>query len=244
MDAVKIGAGQKLRSLVFQVWFWLYTIPMNLIWLPSLVLPRPWIRQGMEWWCELTLWGLRVFAGVRYEVRGTENLPNTACLIASKHQSMWETIAYNVLLKDPAVVIKRELISIPFYGWYVRKQGSIVVDRDAHASALKAMVAPAKARLQAGRSVVIFPEGTRKRPPDAHDYKPGVAALYSQLGVPCVPVALNSGLFWPRSGPWRKAGTIVVEFLSPIQPGLKRQAFMSELESKIETATAKLVAEG
>jgi 1-acyl-sn-glycerol-3-phosphate acyltransferase len=235
-----ISGVQKLRSLTFQLWFWLYTIPMNLLWLPSLALPRPIMRQGMMWWCQLTIWGLRVFAGVRYEVRGRENLPQEACLIASKHQSMWETIAFNVIFNDPAVVIKRELAAIPFYGWYVQKQGCIVVDRDAHASALKKMVADAKDRLAHGRSVVIFPEGTRKAPGEAPDYKPGVAALYGQLGVPCVPIALNSGRHWISKSPWRRAGTIVVEILPAIPPGLKRQAFMAELETSIETAMTAL----
>lgn len=244
MQVLSVDAGQKLRSLIFQVWFWLYTIPMNLVWLPALAMPRPIVRQGMEWWCQLTLWGLRVFAGVTYEVRGREHLPEAPCLIAAKHQSMWETIAVNVILSDPAVVIKRELTRIPFYGWYIQKQGSIVVDRDAHASALKKMVADAKDRLGAGRHVVIFPEGTRKNPGDSPDYKPGVAALYGQLGVPCVPVALNSGLHWLRSGPWRRQGVIVVQILPAIPPGLKRQAFMDELENRIETATNELLAQG
>jgi 1-acyl-sn-glycerol-3-phosphate acyltransferase len=236
MAANAIGAGDKARSLLFQIWFWLYTIPMNLVWLPSLVLPRPFIRTGLEWWCGLTMWGLRVFAGVRYEVRGRENI------LASKHQSMWETIAYNVILKDPAVIIKRELASLPFYGWYAVKQESIFVDREAHASALKQMVADAKKRLADGRPVVIFPEGTRKLPGEAPDYKPGVAALYNQLGVPCVPVALNSGRHWLKSGPWRKPGVIVVEFLPAIPPGLKRPEFMRQLQETTEAATAKLSA--
>lgn len=242
MQTQTVQAGDKIRSLLFQTWFWAYTIPMNLIWLPALAMPRAAVRQGLVWWCQLTLWGLRNLAGVTYEVRGREHIPPGPVLIASKHQSMWETIAYNVILKDPAVIIKRELASIPFYGWYATKQKSIVVDREAHASALKRMVADAKDRLAQGRPVVIFPEGTRKLPGDAPDYKPGVAALYSQLGVPCVPVALNSGRHWLRSGPWRKPGAIVVEFLPAIPPGLKRPEFMAQLQDKIETATAKLSA--
>lgn len=242
MQALTIGVGDKLRSLIFQIWFWLYTVPMNLAWLPGLAMPRPIVRQGMEWWCRLTLWGLRVFTGVTYEVRGREHLPQSPCLIAAKHQSMWETIAVNVIFNDPAVIIKKELTWIPFYGWYIQKQGSIVVDRAAHASALKKMIADAKARLAAGRSIVIFPEGTRKRPDDPPDYKPGVAALYSQLNTPCAPVALNSGLHWLRSGPWRRPGKIVVQILPVIPPGLKRQAFMTELEARIETATNALMA--
>jgi 1-acyl-sn-glycerol-3-phosphate acyltransferase len=240
MPGQPITAADRLRSLAFQTWFWLYTIPMGILLLPTLVLPRAAIRYGNEVWCRLTLWGLRVFTGVAYEVRGREHLPAQPCLIASKHQSMWETLAFNIILRDPAVVIKQELAAVPFYGWFVSKHGSIVVDRDAHASALKKMVADAKDRLAQGRSVIIFPEGTRKDPGETPDYKSGVAALYGQLGVPCVPVALNSGRHWLRKGPWRKSGTIVVEFLAPIPPGLKRQAFMTELETRIETAMARL----
>ncbi|HAH08733.1 MAG TPA: 1-acyl-sn-glycerol-3-phosphate acyltransferase [Alphaproteobacteria bacterium] len=230
------------RSLLFQLCFWLYTIPMNIAWLPSLLLPRIVIRKGLEYWCLATLWALRTCAGITFEVRGRERLPGGPYLLASKHQSMWETIAINVILKDPAVIVKKELSYVPFWGWFAHRMGSIWVDRDAGASALKSMVTEAKDRLAHGRAVVIFPEGTRKVPGAEPDYKPGIAALYSQLGVPCVPAALNSGLFWPRSGPWRKPGHIVFEFLEPIPPGLKRQAFMAELQSRIETRTAELLA--
>jgi 1-acyl-sn-glycerol-3-phosphate acyltransferase len=235
-----VSGVQKLRSAIFQIWFWLYTIPMGLLLLPTLLLPRSAIYYGNLWWCQLTLWGLRVFAGVKYEVRGRENLPPEPCLIASKHQSMWETMAFNVIFHDPAIVIKQELAAIPFYGWFVQKHGTIVVDRDAHASALKKMVSDAKDRLAHGRPVVIFPEGTRKGPTDPPDYKPGVAALYGQLGVPCIPVALNSGVHWLNKSPWRRPGTIIVQILPAIPPGLKRQAFMTELETRIETAMTAL----
>jgi 1-acyl-sn-glycerol-3-phosphate acyltransferase len=233
------GFLQAVKSLAFQIFFWLFTIPLGLAMLPSLILPRAAVHLGLVCWVELTLWSLRVFTNVRFEVRGTENLPGAPCLIASKHQSMWETMAFNVILKDPAIVIKRELTRIPFYGWYIQKMGSIVIDRDAHASALKRMIAAAKDRFAHGRHIIIFPEGTRKNPGDAPDYKPGTAALYAHLNVPCVPVALNSGHFWPRSGWRRRPGVIVVEFLPRIEPGLKRQAFMDLLESRIETAMAQ-----
>ncbi|HVT24359.1 MAG TPA: lysophospholipid acyltransferase family protein, partial [Rhizomicrobium sp.] len=166
-------------------------------------------------------------------------------LAAAKHMSMWDTIALYVFLNKPAMVFKRELGMIPFYGWFVRKAEMIAIDRDGKASALRKMAADAKAIFAQGRCVLIFPEGTRKKPGAAPDYKPGVAGLYGQIGVACAPIALNSGLFWTGpSGFLKKPGTIVVEFLPLIPPGLKRAEFMSRLESSIEAATAKLVDEG
>jgi 1-acyl-sn-glycerol-3-phosphate acyltransferase len=142
-------------------------------------------------------------------------------------------------------VLKRELLRIPFYGWYIAKAGVIPIDRGAHASALRKMTAAARKVIAAGRPILIFPEGTRKKPGEPPDYKPGVAGLYGLLGAPCIPVALNSGLFW--TGPMgliKLPGRIVVEFLDPIPAGMKRAEFMRLLEERIETATAKLVAEG
>jgi 1-acyl-sn-glycerol-3-phosphate acyltransferase len=156
---------------------------------------------------------------------------------------MWETITFHLLLDDPAMVMKRALLFVPLYGQYARKARMIVVDRKGGGAALRRMVAEAAARLKEGRQIVIFPEGTRKAPGAPPDYKPGIAALYGALGVPCVPVALNSGLFWPRRGVLRGAGRIVIEFLPPIVPGLSRGAFMAELKARIEEATARLLTE-
>jgi 1-acyl-sn-glycerol-3-phosphate acyltransferase len=228
-----------LRSAIFFLWFAFISATLSILCLPLLLGPR----EGGGWlgrtWSRLTFWGLRVFAGIDYEVRGT--IPRERALIAIKHMSMWDTCAIYTLLDDPAIVLKRGLLSIPFYGWYLLKAGMIPIDRDGKASALRNMVAAAKAELARGRSVVIFPEGTRKKPGAAPDYKPGVAGLYGQLDLPCVPVALNSGVFW--TGFIKKPGTIVIEFLEPIPPGLSRRDFMPKLEAAIEGATAKLIAE-
>lgn len=232
-----------LRSAIFLVWFALMTAVLAILFLPALVLPRglsAWLGRS---WSLLSFWGLRIFAGTRFEERGTR--PPNGVLVAVKHMSMWDTMAIYALLDDPAIVLKRDLLSIPFYGWYLAKARMIAIDRDGHASALRAMAAAARAELAAGRSIAIFPEGTRKKPGAPPDYKPGVAGLYGQLDVPCYPVALNSGLFW--TGPMgfeKRKGTIVIEFLPPIPPGLPRREFMSRLESEIENATAKLLTEG
>lgn len=233
-----------LRSILFQIFFWTWAILINIAWLPSLALPRRVLVRGMEIWAGVSLWGLKHIAGLDYEVRGRENLPVGAALVASKHLSMWETMAAHLLLSDPAQIMKRELLRIPVYGWYAQKVGMIVIDRDAHAKAVRTMIADAKTRLAEGRPILIFPEGTRQPLGAPPAYKPGVAALYGGLDLPCVPMAHNSGLYWPRRGLLRKPGRIIVEFLPAIPPGLRRQAFMDELERRIEGATARLLAEG
>jgi 1-acyl-sn-glycerol-3-phosphate acyltransferase len=189
------------------------------------------------------IWLLEVIAGTRLEVRGQDKLPKGACLVASKHQSAWETFALIPLFRDPAMLMKRELFWIPFHGWFSKKFEMIPVDRDKGPTALRRMLREAKKRVADGREIIIFPEGTRRPPGAPPDYKTGVILLYEALGVPCVPVALNSGLFWPRRSILRKPGTIVVEFLDPIPPGLPKAEFLTRLTGAIETASAHLLAE-
>lgn len=232
-----------LRSLAYMVWFWVVSAAMTIAWLPSLLGPRRRIVTGVEIWVRLLLWGARGICGLRHEVRGREHLPEGPAIFAGKHLSMWETMAVFLVLKDPAIILKRELLWVPLYGWYALKLRMISIDRAAAASALRAMVAQAKARIAEGRPIVIFPEGTRVAPGTRGDYKPGVAALYRQLDVPCVPFAHNSGVYWARKGPIRRPGTIVLEFLPPIPPGLSREAFMRTLETQIETAALRLAAD-
>ncbi len=162
---------------------------------------------------------LRTIVGIKMDVRGTEKLPQGACLVASKHQSAWETFALIPIFRDPTLLMKRELFWIPFHGWFSHKFEMIPVDRDKGPTALRAMLREAKKRVADGREIIIFPEGTRKAPGAPPDYKTGIALLYDALNVPCVPVALNSGLFWPRRSVMRKPGTIVVEILDSIPPG-------------------------
>ena len=228
-----------LRSSLFFLWFALVSVVLNIGFLPALLMPRAVARKGCKWWCAAALWGLKAFAGLDYELRG--KIPPHGALVAAKHMSMWDTLALFVLLDAPAAILKRELFRIPFYGWYTKKIGLIGIDRDGKASALRKMAAAARAAIAQGRSLLIFPEGTRKKPGAAPDYKPGVAALYGQLEKECVPVALNSGLYW--TGFIKKPGTVVLEFLKPIPPGLKSRDFMAALQDSIETATSRLLAE-
>ena len=226
-----------LRSALFLVWFLVITTILSLIFLPVLALPRRATVWLARLWARLTFWGLKVFAGIDWEIRGLP--PRGAVLVASKHMSMWDTLALYLALYEPAIVLKRELLRIPFYGWFLGKAAAIPIDRSAGVSALRKMSDAARQVLAQGRPILIFPEGTRKKPGAAPDYKPGVAALYGQLDVDCVPVALNSGVYW--TGFLKRPGTIVLQFLEPIAPGLKRGAFMELLETRIETATKRLL---
>ena len=162
-------------------------------------------------------------------------------LIAAKHQGMLDVIAPFAFLDDACFVMKKELMPLPFFGWFAWKTKMIAVDRAAHAKALKDMVRQTRARLAEGRQILIFPEGTRTTPGEPADYKPGVAAIYRDVDAPCWPVATNSGVHWPAHGFKRYPGTVVFEFLPPIPAGLKRAAFMAELESRIETASTALL---
>jgi 1-acyl-sn-glycerol-3-phosphate acyltransferase len=195
-------------------------------------------------WAHSSLWLLKVLAGTKVEIRGREKIPAGGLLIAAKHQSLWETFALVTLFDDPAFILKRELMWIPFFGWYAWKGGSIPVNRKAGSQALIQMTERAREEAAHGRQVVIFPEGTRRPPGAPPAYKFGVAHLYQNLGVPCLPVALNSGLYWPRRRFIRRPGTIRVEILDPIPPGLPRDAFFKTMQDGIESASDRLLAEG
>ena len=240
------GAGLVLCSLVFNAAFYLVTALFLVLGSPLLLAPRSWAMAGLAAHAKTILYLQRVIVGTELEVRGREHLPEGAALIAAKHQSAWDTMAFIPLLHDPALVMKAELMHIPFYGWFSRKFGMIPIERKKGAAALRAMVRAAKERARAGRHILIFPEGTRRAPGAPPAYKSGVVLLYEELGrlgLSCVPVAVNSGLYWPRRRFMRYPGTIVIEFLEPIPPGLARNAFRERLEGAIEEATARLLRE-
>lgn len=232
------------RSLLFNVLFYVNLILFLVLGSPFFFTPRIWSIRALQVWARSSLWLLRVVAGIGMELRGREHIPHGPALIAGKHQSFWETFAILPWLDDPAIVLKKELVYIPWFGWFARKFRMIAVERSAGSAALRNLVRQAEACIAAGRQVVIMPEGTRRAPDDPPAYKPGAAALYATLGVPCVPFALNSGLFWPRRKFLRHPGTIVLEFLPPIPPGLPRKAYQAALEGAIEPATQALMAEG
>ena len=235
-----------LRSLVFNLLFY-----VNLaLWLvfaafPALLLPRRALLAVTVAWATTALWLMRVVAGTRYEITGRENIPAGGMVVAAKHQSFWETFVMMMLFKDPVFILKRELLWIPFFGWCLRKFRMIPVDRGGRARALAQVTRRAKVELRDnGRQLLIFPEGTRRPAGAPPAYKFGVAHLYGELKLPCLPVALNSGLFWPRRKFLRRPGTIRLEILPPIAPGLDKAAFQALLQDTIETASDRLLAQG
>jgi len=230
-----------LRSLLFVAWLYLAIALFAVLLSPTLLGPHRLAMGVIKAWARFVLFGLRWIAGVRVEFRGLEHRPAGGALVASKHQSMLDIIIPFVVLPDPCLIMKKELMILPFFGWFAWKTKMISVDRSAHSKALKDMVKQARARSAEGRQIVIFPEGTRALPGAAPDYKPGVMALYRDLGIPCWPVGTNAGQHWPAHGFRRTPGVIVYEFLEPIEAELKRPVFMAELERRIEASSDALL---
>ena len=231
------------RALAFNAAFFAWTAIAGTIGLPFLIAPRAVTMRFGQFWARIVLVLLRVIVGLDHEIRGLDRVPRSACIIAMKHQSAWDTLIPLVVFKDPVAIVKRELLLLPFYGWYAARAGSIGIDRKAGAKALRRMIAAARPVAAEERPIVIFPEGTRVAPGARLPYQPGVAALYQALATPLVPAAVNSGLFWGRRSFVKHPGRIVLEFLAPIPPGWPRRKVMAELEQRIETATAALVRE-
>jgi len=232
-----------LRSVAFNVLFYLNLDLHIVAALPTLFLPRRAFMTIAKSWGR-TSNALLAVAGISVELRGREKIPPGALLVASKHQSFWEAFTLLTLFDDPAFIVKRELMWIPFFGWYLWKADQVPVDRRAKGGAIAGMMEHARAALAEGRQIVIFPEGTRTAPGASPAYKSGLANLYAATDAACLPIALNAGVFWPRRKFLRYPGTIVLEILDPIPPGLDRDAFAARAESEIEAATARLIAEG
>ena len=230
-----------IRSALFAAGFVAATAMLVFLLSPALFASRGTARRAGAVWGHVTIFLLRAVAGIRHEVRGP--LPPPGSIVAAKHQSAWETLVLAALLPDPVYVVKRELLSIPGVGWYFRRAGQIAVDRQGGAPALRLMVQGAKAALENGAQLVVFPEGTRTAPGERRPYHPGIAALYRETGAVVVPVALNSGHHWSRRGFRMRPGTIRLEFLEPIPPGMDRRAFMACLEERIEQACREIEAD-
>lgn len=232
-----------LRSFLFAIVFYGWSTLLSPLYVPFMLLPRRMFWFMCWMWVRSCLVVVDHVAGIRYEVRGRENLPPGPFIIASKHQSAWDTLIYNKLFEDSVYVLKRELFWFPCFGWFLWRVGMVGIDRSGGAQALKSLVRMVRQRLSEGRDIVIFPQGTRTPPGAERPYLPGVSALYLQAGAPIVPVALNSGMFWPRRRFVKRPGTIVLEFLPPIEPGLGRKEFERTLRERIEPATRRLEAE-
>jgi len=232
-----------VRSIAFNALFYLVLLAYLTAAIPTLLLPYWGILGLARHWGRTNLVLLRMVCGTTVEWRGLDRIPPGPVLVAAKHQSLWETFALLTLFPDPTYIVKRELLWIPFFGWYARRAGMIAVDRGGGKPALIAMAGRVRAALAAGRQVIVFPEGTRRPPGAEPRYKYGIAHLYAEGVAPCIPIALNSGLFWPRRKFLRYPGTITVEILDPVAPGLDVETFFARLQTDIEAATARLIAE-
>ena len=226
-----------LTSILSTIVFYIGTSVLVILMLPVCLSARIAPLAGRLWgrFATFVAW----ISGISFRCEG--NVPKGKQVIyAVKHQSAWETMVLFWVLYDPIIVMKQELMRIPFIGWVFKRTGSIGVDRSAGMAALKKLKRDALIAQETGRPLLIFPQGTRVLPRTEAPYEIGVYALYSATGLPVVPVALNSGLFWPRKGIRKYPGCITLEFLPEIAPGLPRAAFMATLEEKIEQATTRL----
>ncbi len=230
-----------IRSLAFHAAFYVTTALLAIVGLPVLAGGRHGVQAYARLWTRTAVWLLEKICGTRIEFRGLEHIPDGACLIAAKHQSALETLALTTITRDFSYILKKELMAIPVFGWYLAGAGQVALDRSKRGQALPDLSRQAREAVGEGRQIFIFPEGTRKPVGTPPEYKSGVAHLYADTGAPCVPVALNSGLFWPRQGIMLRPGTVTIEFLEPIPPGQPKPEFLQLLQCRIEDATARLV---
>lgn len=234
-----------IRSLVFHIAFYGWTVLCSLFFVPLLVFPKSYTLSAVRGWGTGSFWLASHILGLKFKVLGLENISSTPLIFAAKHQSAWETIVFHHLRFNVAIVLKQDLLWIPFFGWYLKKVGMIPLSRSKRkgTQSLKKLLNAAQGAVQEGRQILIFPEGTRAKPGEAGTYHAGVASLYLHLNLPVVPVALNSGIYWPRRGFLRYPGVVTMAFLKPIQPGLPRKKFMEKLQNAIESTTNTLLEE-
>jgi len=233
-----------IRSALFNATFFAWTTVAVLVAVPLLAMPQRAMVAYARTWARSVLLLLRLICGLGYRVVGSERVPEGGAIIASKHQSAWDTIAFFAVFGRPVYILKRELLWVPLFGWCLLKSGMIPVDRKGKAAAMRNVMARAGEALASGRPIVIFPQGTRVPPGEKRPYQPGVVGLYGQLKATVVPVALDSGRFWARRAFIKRPGTITLEFLEPIPPGLPRAKAQRLIEERIEAASDRLLAGG
>ncbi len=239
-----------LRSIIFNILFYAVWTPLVCIaCAPSLLFHRNYavrVAAGYQYGSYLLA---RYIVGLDFELRGAEHRPDndTAYIVASKHQSAYETLILYQLFDDPTIILKKELLSLPVFGWFLQKVGVIALDRGNRTVAMQSLYEGAKKMKQDNRPIIIYPQGTRVHP-DADvaekPYKGGYLKLYNEIGLPILPVAINTGLYWPRNSFWKYPGKAVIEFLPLIPPGLSMEEAGKTVETQVEYASKKLVEEG
>jgi len=232
---------QAIRSVLFIGQMYLALALYALFWTPLAIWRADMAVHAIHAYSRYVRRSAALMVGLRSEVRGV--VPQGDVLVASKHQSFFDILILCSVLPRPRFVMKKELVRTPIVGWYARRIGCVAVDRGRRGQAVRSMLDAARQGTGGASQLVIYPQGTRVAPGVRREYKSGTGALYEALGSPCVPAATNVGVFWPRRGLLRRPGLAVVEFLDPIQPGMSVKPFMEELESVVETASDRLMAE-
>jgi len=232
------------RSTLFVIWIYLTMAILAFACLPLIIFSRRAAVETVRFWIKSTKLALRVFCNIKTEIRGAENIPDGPLIWASKHQSMYDAFVPWLVLDHPAIIIKKELLWYPMFGWYAWRTDMIAIDRSGGSKTLRNMIDTSAKRMKEGRQLLIFPEGTRQKPGAPPKYRPGVYGMYHELDVPVVPVATNIGLCWPRRGIKRRPGTVVIEILPKIETGMTKAPFMTKLQDDIETACENLLDEG
>lgn len=238
-----LGPWQYVQNALYYLHVALATVVIGLIGLPQMRHGRAGANRVATRWIGYMIWAARLHLGLTCEIRGTP--PTGDCIIAAKHQSFWDILVIAHAVPRRAFIMKREVMRVPVMGWYAWKVGCIPIDRGRGRDAMAVMSAEVKDRM-AGEGVgqlIIYPEGTRTLPGQRKPYKHGVASLRAGTGLPVVPVAVNAGMFWPRSGWGIRRGRAVIEFLPAIEPDVPQAGLMKQLESRIETASDRLMVE-
>ncbi len=234
---------QRIRSIIFTLYLGASVLIASSIAIPIVLCSARMARPIVQCWSRITLRALKFITGISYKIEGAEYIPEDGAIIAVNHQSQWETIALYAILPNPVAILKKELLKIPLYGWWVKRVGNIVVDRKGGATALRAMRAETAKILSKGQQILIFPEGTRSPVGTRLPFHSGIAGIYTNADAPCIPVAHNSGEHWRFPGIDKVPGEITLRFLPPITPGLNRKIFLETLKSQIENARPDLISQ-
>ena len=229
------------RSIIFYLLLYMWTLTLGVLALPYLLLPNSYVRSLANLWISGILELLKLTCGITYEIKNIENIPDRAVIVASKHQSAFETLLLFRLVKNSIFIHKRELFLIPIFGLYLKKSNMISINRNEGAKAIRKMLNEVKQNILNGYSIIIFPEGTRKKPGDPPDYKTGIAGIYKESEAEVLPVAVNSGNYWPKHTFIKKPGNIIIKFLKPIPSKLEKSEFLKKIESVIEDETNKII---
>ena len=230
-----------VRSSLFKAVFYIWTTLFCVLYLPLMWMPRNGLIAFQRLWSHGVRFLLRLIINIRLDVRGVENIPSGGALIAMKHQSSFDTFVMHTVVSHPAFVMKRELLKIPLYGSFCVNTGMIPVDRDGGLKALKSLMKQSAEAINDDRQLIIFPEGSRTIPGDHVEYQSGIFGIYKYTKRPVVPVALNSGVYWPKKGHLVAGGVITFDFLEPIEAGKAKAEFMVLLEKNIEQASINLL---